>query len=90
MVGRGVAPVLVTGATGFIGREVVRRLGAVGRPFVVLARSRNRQAAADRLADALRWARDGDRLDLWKPTCPCRDADSPRPTGGDSERAWRR
>jgi thioester reductase-like protein len=67
-------PVLVTGATGFIGREVVRRLLATGRSVVALGRRRDAQGAADRLADAVGLAADGRRLaaieaDLARPGC---------------------
>ncbi|MCI0371508.1 MAG: SDR family oxidoreductase [candidate division NC10 bacterium] len=54
--------VLVTGATGFIGRVVARRLLAVGRPVVVLARGRADTSARSRVAEALGLAPDGGRL----------------------------
>jgi thioester reductase-like protein len=44
---------LVTGATGFIGREVVARLLAAGRPVAVLARGRDGVDARARVAAAL-------------------------------------
>lgn len=50
-------PILLTGATGFIGREIARRLLDASRPIVVLARRRDGVEAADRVAAAL-----GDRL----------------------------
>ncbi len=45
--------ILVTGATGFIGREVVRRLWAAGRPVLVMARARAELGAEARVAAAL-------------------------------------
>ncbi|HYL79729.1 MAG TPA: SDR family oxidoreductase, partial [Candidatus Acidoferrum sp.] len=55
MTGRAVAnsPVLVIGATGLIGREVVRHLVATGRPVLAMARARDGQAAKDRLIRAV-------------------------------------
>jgi len=45
--------VLVTGASGFIGRARVRRLLGAGRPVVALARRRNSVSAAARVRAAL-------------------------------------
>jgi nucleoside-diphosphate-sugar epimerase len=45
--------ILVTGATGFIGRAIARRLLAAGEPVTVLARARGGQTAAERVAAAL-------------------------------------
>jgi len=45
--------VLVTGATGFIGREVVRRLIAAGRAVVAFARSGSSVSAIERVSVAL-------------------------------------
>ncbi|HEU4369525.1 MAG TPA: SDR family oxidoreductase [Methylomirabilota bacterium] len=45
--------ILVTGATGFIGREIVRRLWAAGRPVLVMARARADLGATARVAAAL-------------------------------------
>jgi nucleoside-diphosphate-sugar epimerase len=50
---------LVTGATGFIGRELVARLRAAGRPVAVLARAREGVAARARVAAALGGEADG-------------------------------
>jgi nucleoside-diphosphate-sugar epimerase len=44
---------LVTGATGFIGREVVRRLLAIDRSVVVLARGRDGAKAHERVVSAI-------------------------------------
>ena len=46
-------PVLVTGATGFIGREIVRRLLACGRPVLALARGRDGVPAPERVIAAV-------------------------------------
>lgn len=48
-----VGRILVTGATGFIGRAVTRRLLARGEPITVLARARDGASAAERIAAAL-------------------------------------
>jgi len=45
--------ILVTGATGFIGREIVARLLAADRPLAVLARGRDGAGARTRVAAAL-------------------------------------
>src|ERR671925_1535162 len=45
--------ILVTGATGFVGRHLVRQLLCSGRRIVVLVRRRNGLTAAARLAQAL-------------------------------------
>jgi nucleoside-diphosphate-sugar epimerase len=45
--------ILVTGATGFIGREVVARVRATGRPVAVLARERDGMSARARVAAAV-------------------------------------
>jgi nucleoside-diphosphate-sugar epimerase len=45
--------ILLTGATGFIGRALARRLRASGRPLAVLARGRDGADAAGRVAAAL-------------------------------------
>ncbi|MBI2492780.1 MAG: NAD-dependent epimerase/dehydratase family protein, partial [Candidatus Rokubacteria bacterium] len=54
--------ILVTGATGFIGRAIVRRLLAAGRPVLVLARGRDRVAPRARVLDALGELRPGAAL----------------------------
>jgi len=74
------SPVLVTGVTGFIGREVARRLLAAGRPVLAMARGRDGESAADRVAGALGLVADGRRLDvveadLTKPGCGLEKAD---------------
>lgn len=56
--------VLVTGATGFIGREVVRCLLAAGHPVLAMARGRESQPAADRVAATVGIAPDGRWLDV--------------------------
>jgi thioester reductase-like protein len=80
-------PVLVTGATGFIGREVVRRLLATGRSVVALGRGRDGRGAADRLGAAVGLAPDGGRLaaieaDLVRPGCGIASADWARLRAG--------
>jgi nucleoside-diphosphate-sugar epimerase len=45
--------ILVTGATGFVGRAIARRLLEAGRPIIVLARSRDGADAEGRVASAL-------------------------------------
>jgi thioester reductase-like protein len=76
------ASILVTGATGFIGREVARRLLAAGRRVAVLARGREGLAAQERVAAAL-GAAPGDALevvvgDLAAPGCGLDPADARR------------
>jgi len=56
--------ILVTGATGFIGRAIVARLLAAGRPVVALARQRDGVDAATRVAAALGGAADGGGLEV--------------------------
>ncbi|MBI3637727.1 MAG: SDR family oxidoreductase [Candidatus Rokubacteria bacterium] len=57
---RGRAVILVTGATGFLGRAVVRRLLAERHPVVALARPRAGAPAAARVAAAVGRRPDGD------------------------------
>ena len=45
--------ILVTGATGFVGREIARRLLAAGRPVLALARSRGGATAFERVIRAV-------------------------------------
>jgi len=54
---------LVTGATGFLGRHVARRLLDAGRPVVALARARDGEAAADRVARAVGGSGESGRLE---------------------------
>ena len=66
--------VLVTGVTGFVGREVTREFLRAGRPVVVLARARDGVAAAARVAAAIGVTRDDARVsviegDLAAPAC---------------------
>ncbi|MCI0410973.1 MAG: SDR family oxidoreductase [Acidobacteria bacterium] len=77
------SPVLVTGGTGFIGREVTRHLLAAGRPVLALARARDGQSAADRVAEAMGLVPDGRRLDVI-------EADLTEPGCGLEEANWRR
>jgi len=48
-----IVSVLITGSTGFIGREIVRRLLAARRSVVAMARGRDGATARDRMAAAL-------------------------------------
>lgn len=56
--------ILLTGATGFVGRYVARRLLDESRPVIALARSRADVVAAERVARAVGVAPDGDRLEV--------------------------
>ena len=56
--------ILVTGATGFVGRHVVQRLLAAGRPVVALARGRDGVTGAERVAEAVEVTPDGTLLDV--------------------------
>jgi nucleoside-diphosphate-sugar epimerase len=47
------SPVLVTGVTGFIGREVVRYLLASGRRVVAMARSQQGEPGVTQVAKAV-------------------------------------
>lgn len=72
-------PVLLTGATGFIGRVVMRRLLRAGRPVLVLARGRGGRSAVDRVATAAGRVPDGPQLgvieaDLVHPGCGLAEA----------------
>ncbi len=58
------APILVTGATGFVGREITRRLLAAGRPVVALARAGRGEPPEERLARAVGSRPDGRWLDV--------------------------
>ena len=69
------SPVLVTGATGFIGRAVVRRLLASGRRVVAMARGQRGESAAARVAKAVGVSPDGCCLDVV-------EADLTHPAGG--------
>ena len=65
---------LLTGVTGFVGREVARTLLAAGRSLTVLARARDGVAAAMRVAAALGVETDDERVsviegDLTAPEC---------------------
>ncbi|MFQ5989419.1 MAG: SDR family oxidoreductase [Candidatus Methylomirabilales bacterium] len=80
---RPISPVLVTGATGFIGSEVVRCLLASGRPVLTLARARQGQSAAERVGAAVGFTPDGWRLNVV-------EADLTRPGCGFDELEWRR
>jgi nucleoside-diphosphate-sugar epimerase len=59
-----VSPILLTGATGFVGRAIMRRLLRAGRPILALARSRGSQSADDRVAVAAGQVPDGILLDV--------------------------
>ncbi len=79
----GALPVLVTGATGFIGRAVVCQLLAGDRPVIALARARGGQSGADRVAGVLGGAADACRLDVV-------EGDLSRPGCGLAAGDWKR
>jgi thioester reductase-like protein len=56
--------ILVTGATGFIGRQVVRHLITCGRPVVAMARQQHGLSARARVMKAVGMIPDGHRLDV--------------------------
>lgn len=77
------SPVLVTGATGFIGRAVVGCLLSAGRPVLALTRAGERQAAGVRVARAVGCVPDGHRLaviegDLTRPGVGLRESERRR------------
>ncbi len=76
-------PVLVTGPTGFIGRELVRRLLAEGRPVVAMARRRGDQSARDRVSATVGSPLNGRLLDVV-------EADPAQPGCGLEAGDWRR
>jgi thioester reductase-like protein len=63
--------VLVTGATGFIGRQVVRELIARGRPVMAMARSRHGLSARERVMRAVGVFPDGGRLETIEADLAC-------------------
>jgi 2-alkyl-3-oxoalkanoate reductase len=75
--------ILVTGATGFIGRQVVRHLIACGRSVVAMARQRNDFSARARVTKAVGVIPDGRRLDVI-------EADLTSPNNGMTPAALRR
>ncbi|MGH7428000.1 MAG: SDR family oxidoreductase [Candidatus Methylomirabilaceae bacterium] len=77
------SPVLVTGSTGFVGRELTRRLVASGRPVIALARQREGWAPVERVAAAVGLATDGGRLEVI-------EGDLTLPGCGLQESQWRR
>lgn len=78
----GTAAVLVTGATGFIGGAVARRLIGAGRSVLALARRRAGVSAAARVTEALGLPPDAVRLQVV-------EADLTRPRLGLAEGDWR-
>src|SRR5439155_4817649 len=62
--GRAAVSILVTGATGFIGREVVQRLLAARRHVLALARTSDGVPAVERVVAALGDAPPGADLDV--------------------------
>ena len=75
--------VLVTGVTGFVGREVARGLLRAGRTVTVLARARDGVSAGARVAAAVGVTPDDERVsviegDLAAPDCGVGGADWPR------------
>jgi thioester reductase-like protein len=60
----GSAAVLVTGATGFIGRQVMRHLLTCGRPVIALARPQEELSAQARVVRALERIPEGCRLQV--------------------------
>jgi nucleoside-diphosphate-sugar epimerase len=69
--------VLVTGVTGFIGRDVARRLIARGRRVIALARARDGQPARERVVRALPGVEGAVEVvdaDLARPGCGLADA----------------
>lgn len=56
--------ILVTGATGFIGRHITRRLCQAGRAVIALARGRGAMSARERLENVVKIAADGRALEV--------------------------
>ena len=77
------ASVLVTGVTGFVGREVARRLLASGRSLIALARARDGVPAAARVAAALGVPAEDPRVSVV-------EGDLGAPAGGVGPAGWRR
>jgi thioester reductase-like protein len=75
--------ILVTGVTGFVGREVARQVLRSGRSITVLARARDGVAAATRVAAALGVAEADERVSVI-------EGDLATPAGGIDAAGWHR
>lgn len=80
--------ILLTGATGLLGRYLLRDLLASGRPVGVLIRAGQKQSAAERLDELLAFASESQGRQLKRPTLLEGDLRTPGLGLGAAERSW--
>jgi thioester reductase-like protein len=80
--------VLLTGATGFLGRYLLRDLLAAGRPVAVLVRDARGRSAGERVGDLVAFCREWLGRELPRPVLVRGDLSLPDLGVGAADRAW--